>query len=370
MGGSERTYVWPTEASTTVLAKLRPSPFEGGWVQLGVSGNDAHLSRQLQTAVVAWSIQTATNHFRAELFLHGSSIRSLEYSKDGGWHAHGPPAPCEDRTAIAAFLRTRPLASPDGYEVLRALLGASAPPTKEFLRAISHPAALESSKEWDFGKLEGTLATGAPVGVKGLGSLRWSDGSRTVVLDPNEHAAAKGVEIKPAQLAAPVIWKDVGAFYLRPMTPIPFVPTDAQRNLMTDDALEDMVRMRREQATSLVRFEASPALVRMVSRKKLLPKAERALWEPWLALPQVEGASVLPREKWEKVGEVFQLPVGRDLEPGRVPRELFVLFLRCLGGLRRAVSGRLLGGDAVRELSSAWIAKGLPVELVVTELLG
>jgi len=193
---------------------------------------------------------------------------------------------------------------------------------------------------------------------------------QAVVLDAHGQAAAKVVEIKPPQLGAPVIWKDVGAFYLRPLTPIPFVPTDAQRNLMTDDALEDMVRMRREQVTSLVRFEASPALVRMVSRKKLLPKAERAMWEPWLALPKVEGASVLPREKWEELGDVFQLPVGRDLEPVRVPRELFVLFLRGLGGLRRAVAGRLLGGEAVREISAAWIAKGLPVELVMTELLG
>jgi|GEM_PF-5875375 len=31
-----------------------------------------------------------------------------------------------------------------------------------------------------------------------------------------------------------------GAFNLRPLTPIPSVPKDAQRNLMTDDALEDI----------------------------------------------------------------------------------------------------------------------------------
>lgn len=66
---------------------------------------------------------------------------------------------------------------------------------------------------------------------------------------------------------------------------------------------------------------------------------------------------------------MLQLPVGRDLAPVRVPREVFVLFLHRLGGLRKAVGGSLLGGDAVRELSAAWVAKGLPVELVVTELL-
>lgn len=128
MGSDRKTFVLADAALAQYLkSEVGVSVRENAWIEIEGDVRADLLSAQRNAVVVEWSIQTTVDQIWIKTFASGQRARELLY--DGGrWTTvSGTPLPCENASEIDRWLKSEKLlASPDGYGVLDAFLGAPA----------------------------------------------------------------------------------------------------------------------------------------------------------------------------------------------------------------------------------------------------
>jgi hypothetical protein len=138
MASDEMVYVLrpdrDTLARVTTSARIRGSWAEVDRVREGpawYSGEHAAiaLSWHLGLTTVHAVLQTSSDTIWIRAWSEGALVRELLYTGDAGWTTRtGKPLETEDRVRIASLTARRLLASPDGYDLLEAILGPSCGP--------------------------------------------------------------------------------------------------------------------------------------------------------------------------------------------------------------------------------------------------
>jgi hypothetical protein len=146
----------------------------GTWLRIADEADAERVSELLPGVVVMWSISTVADQIWIVAFARGRKVRELRYAERALLTDEGSPLPFEDGAALRALFVQKPLlASPHGYDVLKAFLGgdyqdaaisveklesslADAVVVEHFLALVDHDTALLEQGLQD---LDGAAAT-------------------------------------------------------------------------------------------------------------------------------------------------------------------------------------------------------------------
>ncbi len=105
----------------------------GTWLEANRLHSFDAISRGYKTTYVEWMISTTVESVFIGAWVNGRSVRTLAFeptgdpwSSRGGWkwHVRGKPLPFENTKELTRWLKRKSLlASPDGYDILKAFLG-------------------------------------------------------------------------------------------------------------------------------------------------------------------------------------------------------------------------------------------------------